>query len=83
MGLAARIVISFSPPWEIENLLSQILQRTRESSSTTNCIKYFFCGQSFITVHALFLDVDWSKIVDVADPFLPRPHMTFGGTKNT
>jgi hypothetical protein len=28
-------------------------------------------------VHALFLDVGWSKIVDVAEPFLPQDHRTY------
>jgi hypothetical protein len=33
-------------------------------------IKWYICGQFLFTVHTLCLDVGWSKIIDVACPFL-------------
>jgi hypothetical protein len=38
---------------EIEKFLSQILQCTGESSSTTNSIKWYYCGRSFFTISSL------------------------------
>jgi hypothetical protein len=74
-GSTACLLMSFFSSWEVEKFSLWILQCTWDLIHQ-RFYKMIFLWPVFFMVYALFLQVGWFKIVDIANPFFPHQFKT-------